>query len=82
MLKHLPPKQRSLVEVHVQDEGARRELQQGDDVCFLVVVMSLTVAGAEQAKTTAAVDSGWLITSIQGGLLVQYLLWKQKLIQL
>ncbi|CAB1096828.1 unnamed protein product [Ectocarpus sp. CCAP 1310/34] len=28
ILKHLPPKQRSLVEVHVQDEGARRELQQ------------------------------------------------------
>ncbi|CAN0026743.1 unnamed protein product, partial [Hapterophycus canaliculatus] len=30
ILKHLPPKQRSLVEVHVDDEGARRELQRGD----------------------------------------------------
>ncbi|CAM9597424.1 unnamed protein product, partial [Ectocarpus sp. 13 AM-2016] len=28
ILKHLPPKERSLVEVHVQDEGARRELHQ------------------------------------------------------
>lgn len=42
------------MEVHVQDEGARRELQQGDfPACLLVclyVVMSLTVAGAEQAR--------------------------------
>lgn len=30
ILKHLPPKQRSLVEVHVEDEGARRELQEGN----------------------------------------------------
>ena len=45
ILKHLPPKQRSLVEVHVDDDGARRELQEGATYNLVVLLVNI-VAGA------------------------------------